>query len=89
MLFANTLFLQPFVAFTFKNTVTISLRSGSTVNWNQGQCMVPVITSVSKIFKFEDQLTSIGLGAKYYPVSPAGAATWGLQFTVTLLFPSK
>jgi len=85
----NTLFLQPSVAFTFKNTVTITLQSESTLNWNQGQWTVPIIASVSKIFKFGDQLTSIGLSAKYYPVSPVGAATWGLRFTVTLLYPGK
>jgi hypothetical protein len=60
----NTLFLQPFTAFTFPNTVTINLQSQSTLNWNQGQWTVPIIASVSKIFKLGDQLTSIGLGVK-------------------------
>lgn len=83
----NALFLQPFIAFTFHNTVTIEVQSQSTLNWNQGQWTVPIIASVGKVFKIGNQLTNIAVGAKYYPVSPIGQPTWGLQFTVTLLYP--
>jgi len=85
----NSLFLQPFVAYTLKNSVTFNLQSQSTYNWTQSQWTVPLIASVSKIYKFGSQLTSIGVGAKYYPVSPTGQPTWGLQLTITLLFPTK
>jgi len=74
---------------TFKNTVTMALQSQSTLNWNSGQWTVPIIASVSKIFKFGDQLTSLGVGVKYYPVNPLGQPTWGLQATVALLFPPQ
>jgi hypothetical protein len=85
----NSVFLQPFVAYTLKNTVTFNLQSQATYNWTQSQWTVPVIGSVSKIFKFGDQLTSLAFGLKYYPVRPVTAPQWGVQLVVTLLFPSK
>jgi hypothetical protein len=46
------------------------------------------IFAVSKIYKFGNQLTAIGVGLKDYVVRPVTAPQWGVQFTVTLLYPS-
>jgi len=84
----NVMFLQPFVSYTLKSTVSFNLQTQATYNWTQSQWTVPVIGSVSKIFKFGGQLTSLGFGVKYYAVRPVTAPQWGVQLVVTLLFPT-
>ena len=85
----NSLFLQPFVSYTLKNSVTFNFQTQTTYNWTQSQWMVPLILSVSKVYKFGGQLTSLAFGLKYYPVRPVTAPQWGVQLVVTLLFPKK
>jgi hypothetical protein len=85
----NSLYLQPFLSYTLKSSVTYTLQAQATYNWTQSQWTVPLIASVSKVYKFGGQLTSLALGVKYYPVGPVTAPQWGAQLVVTLLFPKQ
>lgn len=85
----NSLYLQPFVSYTLKSSVTYTFQTQATYNWAQSQWTVPLILSVSKVYRFGGQLTSLAFGLKYYPVRPVTAPQWGLQLVVTLLFPKK
>jgi hypothetical protein len=85
----STLFLQPFAAFTFKDTVTITVQTQSSYLWSSGQWTIPVLATVGKIYKFGDQLVQIAFGPKYYIDRPVTAPQWGFQFNVTLLYPHK
>jgi len=85
----NSLYLQPFISYSLKSSVTYTFQTQATYNWTQTQWTVPLILSVSKVYKFGNQLTSLAFGVKYYPVRPVTAPQWGVQLVVTLLFPKK
>ena len=50
---------------------------------------MPIIGSVSKVYKFGNQPMSVQFGVKYYPIHPATAPQWGVVLNITLLFPTK
>ena len=48
---SNT-FLQPFVAYTLPNALTLSVQSESTYNWKIEKWSVPINVSVSKLVRW-------------------------------------
>jgi hypothetical protein len=86
----NSMFLQPFLTYTFKNTTSIATNLESTYDFaGMNGWTVPVNFTVGKIFKFGSQLTNLTVGAKIYAAGPSGAPQWGLRFSTTFLFPRK
>ncbi len=86
----NSMYLQPFLSYTFKNTTSLSTNLESTYDFaGSNGWTVPINFTVSKIFKFGSQLTNLTVGAKYFAAGPTGAPRWGLRFSTTFLFPKK
>jgi hypothetical protein len=85
----SSVFLQPFVSYTFKNTTAIGLNTESTFDFETSTWTAPLNLSVGKLFRFGKQPVNLTIGAKYYATGPAGAPEWGLRFTTTFLFPVK
>lgn len=79
--------LQPFVSYTFPNTVGISLSTESTYDWTHQQWTVPVDLGISKVFTFGKQHVSLGATGQYYAEKPKSGPDWGARFTATFLFP--
>lgn len=79
--------LQPFMSYTFPNTVGISLSTESTYDWTHEQWTVPIDLGVSKVFTFGKQHVSLGLTGQYYAEKPKSGPDWGARFTATFLFP--
>jgi hypothetical protein len=81
--------LQPFVSYTFKNTIAISLNTESTFDFETSTWTVSLDLSVGKLFRFGKQPVNLTLAGKYYATGRAGAPEWGMRFTTTFLFPVK
>lgn len=79
--------LQPFMSYTFPNTVSVSLSTESTFDWTHEQWTVPIDLGVSKVFTFGKQHVSLGLTGQYYAQKPTSGPDWGARFTATFLFP--
>jgi len=84
----TTLFMQPFLAYTLKSSLTFTLQSLTTYLWTPNQWTVPILGAVSKVYKFGNQPTSVQFGVKYYPIRPVTAPQWGVVLNITLLFPA-
>lgn len=83
----NSMFLQPFVNFTFPTATSIFFDTESTYDWNEGQWAVPLNLAVSQVLKIGELPISVQLGGRYWAESPAGGPEWGLRLNIVLLFP--
>jgi hypothetical protein len=88
----SQLFLQPFIAYTFKTHTTFTLSSEASANWNNdpgdAKWTVPLIFQISQILKVGKQPISVQVGGKYYTDSPRYGPDWGVRFNLTLLYPT-
>lgn len=86
----NSVFLQPFITYTFKNTTSLAMNLESTYDLDGSNgWTVPINLTAGKLFKLGSQLTNFTAGVKYYATGPSGAPQWGLRFSTTFLFPRK
>lgn len=83
----NTIFLQPFLAYTTKKQTTFTINSESTYDWEHEQWTAPINLMVAQLVKIANRPVQFQIGAKYYIDSPESAPDWGIRFNVTLLFP--
>lgn len=83
----SALYLQPFLSHTSKKHTTIGLSTQSTYNWEADQWNVPVFLSVSQLTKINNKPISFSLSYFNYVEAPQFGPDWGMQFTVTLLYP--
>jgi hypothetical protein len=80
-------YAQPFLSYTFPTYTTLNLSTESTYNWTTQRWTVPVIAGASQRLKLGSQPINLGLSGKYTAEQPVGAPSWGIRFSVTLLFP--
>jgi len=84
----DSMFLQPFVAYTTPKAWTYTLNSESTYDWESEQWQVPLNFMVSKVTKIGHQLISVQGGVRYYIESTdSGPEGLGLRLNVTFMFP--
>jgi hypothetical protein len=83
---SNTL-LQPFLSYTWKDTTSLGVNLESAYNWKAEQWTVPANLTLGHLFNFGGQRVNLALGGRYYADRPHDSASWGLRFTMTLLFP--
>jgi hypothetical protein len=84
----NATFLQPFLAYVTDTSMTISLTSESTYDWEAEQWSVPINLTVSQMVQVGKLPVQLGAGARYWADSPDnGPEKWGLRAQVTFLFP--
>lgn len=83
----DAMFLQPFLSHTTKKYTTYGINTQSTYNWETNEWSVPIFLQVSQLVKIHKKPVSIGLAYFNYVEAPEFGPDWGLQFTVTLLYP--
>lgn len=84
----NRTFLQPFLAYTWKDSTTLTLNTESTYDWTDEEWTVPLNLIVSHVYKFGHQPVSLAVGGRWYADTPEDGPEWGLRATATFLFPS-
>lgn len=86
----NATYVQPFVSFTTKQAMTLTLNTETTYNWDadDDRWSVPINFTVSQLIKVGKQPVSLTGGLGYWAEAPAnGPEGWRFRFAVTLLFP--
>jgi hypothetical protein len=85
----SVLYVQPFLAYTFKTYTTPGINTESTYNWKTRQWSVPVNFTLTQILKIGKQPLSLQAGVRYWADTPDGVGpkNWGYRFQLTFLFP--
>jgi hypothetical protein len=83
----NATFLQPFFAYTYPNSTTITINPATSYDWAHRQWTVPINAGVSHLYRFGQQRVQLAVLGRIYPVSPTEGPEWGLRLVATLLFP--
>ena len=63
------------------------INTESAYDWTADQWSVPINLQLSQVLKIDKQLVSVGVGGRYYAVTPNNGPNWGCRLTVTFLFP--
>jgi hypothetical protein len=87
----SILYVQPFLAYTFKTYTTPGINTESTYNWKTRQWSVPVNLTLTQILKIGNQPLSLQVGTRYWADTPDGVGpkNWGYRIQLTLLFPKS
>ncbi|QDK98444.1 transporter [Acinetobacter tandoii] len=84
----SSTFVQPFITYTYPNSVTIALNSEATYDWNSEDSTIPINLNVTKIVNLSGQLISVGGGVRYWAEDTTGSAKdWGGRLQATFIFP--
>lgn len=84
----NSTFLQPFVNYTTPASVTYSINTESTYDWNTDDYTIPVNLTATKIVKIDKQLISIGGGFRYWiHDTDSSAKDFGVRLIASFIFP--
>lgn len=83
----NKSFVQPWVTYQLPDNWSVSATSQTSYDWNTKQWTVPLNVGVAKLFNIGQQPVQFQFGGIYMLTAPDGAPRWGLQTTVTFLFP--
>lgn len=74
----NSTFIQPFMTYTTKSAVSVTLQTESTYYWDAEQWSVPLMVVATKVTKIGNQMVSFGGGVRYWAESPdSGPEGWG------------
>jgi hypothetical protein len=86
----NRSFAQPFLSWTGRGGLTVSLNSETSIDWDAPRSerfVVPVHLSVSKLLRLGPLPVSVGAGAGYYVDGPERGDDWKLRSTITFVLP--
>jgi len=85
----NQMFLQPFVAYQATQTITLTLQSESTANWevSDQRWTVPINVLIAKLSTFGTFPASYQFGAGAFPVHPDVGPTWKIRGAIVILLP--
>jgi len=81
--------IAPFVSYITKRLTSVGLNVGSIYDWRLGRETLPVELSTTQVLKIGGQYVSFSLGGRYYAQRPVGGPDWGMDFTISLLFPRQ
>ena len=87
----NQMFLQPFCSYQATKTLTLTIQSESTANW-EGESdtwTVPINFIVAKLSTFGHFPASYQLGAGVYPAHPDSGPTWKIRAAIVILLPKE
>jgi len=88
----NQMFLQPFLSYQKTKTITLTVQSETTANWeaeNTDTWTVPVNLEIAKLSSFGDFPASYQLGYGFFPAHPDIGATWKIRANIVILLPRK
>jgi hypothetical protein len=83
----NKSFFQPWATYDLGQNWSVSLTSQTSYDWNNQEWTVPLNAGIAKLFNVGAQPVQLQFGGIYMLSAPSGAPRWGLQTTLTLLFP--
>lgn len=84
----NSTYLQPFVSYTTRDAVTVTVNSETTYDWKNEEWSLPINVMVGKVVRFGDQLSNVRVGVRYWADAPqSGPEGFSLRLEFTLLFP--
>jgi hypothetical protein len=87
----NQMFVQPFLAYTTKKAVTLTIQSESVGNFeaDSDQWTVPINVLVSKVSSFGMFPASYQVGVGGYAVHADGGPSWKIRGAIVLLLPKR
>ena len=85
----NATFVQPFFAYALGKGLTFNTNIQASYNWIGDQWTAPMNVGFSQVFKVGDQAMSFQLAGTYYLAKPEAGPEWGVQSTLTFLFPTN
>jgi hypothetical protein len=87
----NQMFLQPFLAYQAARTITITVQSETTANWevDEGRWTVPINLLVAKLSTFGVFPASYQVGFGGYPVHPEIGPSWKVRGAIVILLPRR
>jgi hypothetical protein len=87
----NQMFLQPFLSYQATRTVTLSVNSESTSNWevDEGQWTVPINFQVAKLSTFGVFPASYQAGFGAFAAHPETGPSWKLRGAIVILLPRR
>jgi hypothetical protein len=87
----NQMFLQPFLAYQATKTVTLTVQSETTADWNASTdtWTVPINFLISKLSSFGTFPASYQLGYGVFPAHPDLGPSWKIRAAIVILLPRK
>ena len=87
----NQMFLQPFAAYQATRTLTVTLQSESTANWevDEDRWTVPINLIFAKLSSFGVFPASYQLGFGAFPVHPDIGPSWKIRGAIVVLLPRR
>jgi hypothetical protein len=87
----NQMFLQPFLAYQATRTVTFTVQSETTANWevDEGRWTVPINVLLAKISTFGVFPASYQLGVGAFPAHPESGPSWKVRGAIVILLPRR
>jgi hypothetical protein len=86
----NQMFLQPFLSYQATHTITLTLQSETTANWEADgdeRWTVPINAIVSKLSSFGPFPASYQVGFGVFPVHPDVGPSWKIRAAIVILLP--
>ena len=87
----NQMFLQPFLAYQATHTITLTLQSEMTANWeaDDQKWTVPINVLIGKLSSFGTFPASYQLGFGAFPVHPDVGPSWKIRGAIVILLPRR
>jgi len=88
----STFFVQYFINYNLPKGRSVGSAPTISTTWKAAdgeQWIVPVGLNVGKIQKLGKQASKLSLAGDWNAITPTGGPNWHLQFSFTLLFPTK
>ena len=87
----NQMFLQPFFAYQATRTVTATIQSETTANWevDEGRWTIPINVIFAKLSTFGAFPASYQLGFGGFPVHPDVGPSWKIRGAIVILLPRR
>jgi hypothetical protein len=87
----SQMFLQPFLAYQATHTVTLTVQSEASANWeaDDDKWTVPINVSVSKLSSFGVFPASYQVGVGGFPIHPATGPSWKVRGAIVILLPRR
>ena len=87
----NQMFLQPFFAYQATRTLTVTLQSETTANWEveEDRWTVPINLVFAKLSSFGAFPASYQLGVGGFAAHPSIGPSWKIRGAIVLLLPRR
>jgi hypothetical protein len=87
----SQMFLQPFLAYQASRTVTVTVQSETSANWQveDGRWTVPINLSLGKLSSFGVFPASYQVGVGAYVEHPSIGPSWKVRGGITILLPRR